>query len=185
MRENAMKFIMQHIKHAVFFDENRRYDKWEYPLRALEELLSNSLAHREYESTSDIQLHKSIPRVIKELAEVARTKISTFIWWIWSSCLWSRKKFEEEIEKEKYHFLEVNERQKRAIILKRWEITEREYCSLNKIVQVVLKRNLHILLILLMNYLINFFCPFFTNIINFHKFFCWCSCNSCYCLKFI
>jgi ATP-dependent DNA helicase RecG len=56
LREKAMKFIMEHTKHGVFFDANRRYDKWEYPLRALEELLNNALAHREYSSTAEIQL---------------------------------------------------------------------------------------------------------------------------------
>lgn len=56
LRENAMKFIMQHIKHAVYFDANRRYDKWEYPLRALEEALTNALAHRDYFSDAEVQL---------------------------------------------------------------------------------------------------------------------------------
>lgn len=56
LRENAMKFITEHIKHAVYFDQNRRYDRWEYPLRALEEVITNALAHRDYFSNSDIQL---------------------------------------------------------------------------------------------------------------------------------
>jgi ATP-dependent DNA helicase RecG len=56
LRENAMRFIAEHIKKAVFFDANQRYDKWEYPLRALEEALNNALAHRDYFSNSDIQL---------------------------------------------------------------------------------------------------------------------------------
>lgn len=56
LRENAMKFITEHIKHAVYFDANRRYDRWEYPLRALEEVITNALAHRDYFENSDIQL---------------------------------------------------------------------------------------------------------------------------------
>ncbi|MCK4326275.1 putative DNA binding domain-containing protein, partial [bacterium] len=56
LRQKALKFIMQHTKHAVFFDANRRYDRWEYPLRALEEVLSNALAHRDYYSNAEIQL---------------------------------------------------------------------------------------------------------------------------------
>lgn len=56
LREGTLKFITEHIKHAVYFDANQRYDKWEYPLRALEEVLNNALAHRDYFSTADIQL---------------------------------------------------------------------------------------------------------------------------------
>jgi ATP-dependent DNA helicase RecG len=56
LREKAMKFIMGHIKHAIFFDANRRYDRWEYPLRALEEVLNNALAHRDYFSNAEIQM---------------------------------------------------------------------------------------------------------------------------------
>ena len=56
LRENAMKFITEHIKHAVYFDSNQRYDKWEYPLRAVEEAITNALAHRDYFSNSDVQL---------------------------------------------------------------------------------------------------------------------------------
>jgi len=56
LREKAMQFIMDHIRHAVFFDANRRYDRWEYPLRAVEEVLNNALAHRDYFSNADIQL---------------------------------------------------------------------------------------------------------------------------------
>ena len=29
LREKAMKIIMGHIKHAIFFNTNRRYDRWE------------------------------------------------------------------------------------------------------------------------------------------------------------
>ncbi len=56
LRGNTLKFITEHIKHAVYFDANQRYDKWEYPLRALEEVLNNALAHRDYFSNADIQL---------------------------------------------------------------------------------------------------------------------------------
>lgn len=56
LRESAMRFIAEHVKKAVFFDANQRYDKWEYPLRALEEALNNALAHRDYLASGDIQL---------------------------------------------------------------------------------------------------------------------------------
>jgi len=56
LRDNALRFVAEHIKKAVFFDANQRYDKWEYPLRALEEALNNALAHRDYLASGDIQL---------------------------------------------------------------------------------------------------------------------------------
>ncbi len=56
LREKAIKFIMEHIRHGVFFDANKRYDRWEYPLRALEEVLNNALAHRDYFSNAEIHL---------------------------------------------------------------------------------------------------------------------------------
>lgn len=56
LRDGALRFIAEHIKKAVFFDANQRYDKWEYPLRALEEALNNALAHRDYWANGDIQL---------------------------------------------------------------------------------------------------------------------------------
>lgn len=56
LREKAMMFIKEHIKKAVFFDANQRFDKWEYPLRAIEEAVNNALTHRDYFSNSDIQL---------------------------------------------------------------------------------------------------------------------------------
>lgn len=56
LREKAIKFIMQHTKHGVFFDSNGRYDKWEYPFRALEEAFSNALVHRTYDTNAEIQV---------------------------------------------------------------------------------------------------------------------------------
>ena len=56
LREKALQFIAEHTKHAVFFDANQRFDKWEYPQRALEEVLNNALAHRDYWSNADIHL---------------------------------------------------------------------------------------------------------------------------------
>lgn len=56
LREKALAFIAEHTKHAVFFDANQRFDKWEYPFRALEEILNNALAHRDYWSNADTHL---------------------------------------------------------------------------------------------------------------------------------
>ena len=56
LREKALAFIAEHTRHAVFFDANQRFDKWEYPIRALEEMLNNALAHRDYWSNANIHL---------------------------------------------------------------------------------------------------------------------------------
>lgn len=56
LRNGAMKFITNHIRHGIYFDDNQRHDRWEYPLRALEEVLNNALAHRDYSSNADIQV---------------------------------------------------------------------------------------------------------------------------------
>ena len=56
LREKALGFIAEHTRHAVFFDSNQRYDKWEYPSRALEEIFNNALGHRDYWSNADLFL---------------------------------------------------------------------------------------------------------------------------------
>jgi len=56
LRNGAMKFITNHVRHGIYFDDNQRHDRWEYPLRALEEVLNNALAHRDYSSNADIQV---------------------------------------------------------------------------------------------------------------------------------
>jgi ATP-dependent DNA helicase RecG len=187
LREKAMKFIMEHIHHGVFFDANRRYDKWEYPLRAVEETLNNALAHRDYFSNAENQLsiyddrievwnpgelpkpltpedlkrkHKSIPRnkiladklfLIKFieqwgkgtnriLDEMIQNNLPEPIFQNLSggfevTLIGPGKSFEEEIEKEKYHRLEINERQKNAIeyVKNRGSITRSEYMKINNI----------------------------------------------------
>lgn len=187
LRENAIKFIMLHTKHGVFFDENRRYDRWEYPFRALEELLSNALAHREYESGSDMQVsvyddrieiwnpgelpkpltpddlkreHKSIlrnrktaetlflikyieqwgkgtNRVIKRLLEhkLPEPTFRHLTGGFEVTVHGPGREFEKEIERQKYHVLDINERQKKAIeyVKEKGQITKREYISINNV----------------------------------------------------
>ncbi len=187
LREKAMKFIMEHIRHGVFFDANRRYDKWEYPLRALEEVLNNALAHRDYFSNAEIQLsiyddrievwnpgelpnpltpedlkrkHKSIPRnklladklflikfieqwgkgtnrIVEEMRgnNLPEPHFQNLSGGFEVTLLGPGKSFEEEIEKEKFHILEINERQKKAIEYLKTNniINTRRYMELNKV----------------------------------------------------
>jgi len=196
LREKAMQFIMDHIRHAVFFDANRRYDRWEYPLRAIEEVLNNALAHRDYFSNADIQLsiyddrievwnpgelpkpltpedlkrkHKSIPRnkiladklflikfieqwgkgtnrVVDEMRQnnLPEPEFQNFSGGFEVTLFGPGKSFEKEIEKEKLHKLEINERQKNAIeYLKREKaITRQIYCQINNIGDTYAKKEL-------------------------------------------
>ncbi len=197
LRENAVKFIMQHTKHAVFFDENRRYDRWEYPLRALEEILTNALAHREYNTTAQIQLsifdnrievwnpgelpnpltpddlkrkHRSIPRnplvahalfliryieqwgkgtnrVIEEMVKnrLPEPEFQNLSGGFEVVTYGPGREFEEMIEKEKFHVLEINERQRGAInyIKKHGKITRAEYCKIGNIGATYAKKELN------------------------------------------
>jgi ATP-dependent DNA helicase RecG len=187
LRENAMKFVMQYIKHGVFFDANRRYDKWEYPLRAVEEALNNALGHRDYFSNAEIHLsiyddrlevwnpgellpplrpedlkkeHKSIPRnkfladklflikyieewgrgtnrIVDEMKEnkLSEPEFKNYSGGFAVTLIGPGKSFEEKIEKEKLHILEINERQKKAIeYLKTNDvISTKVYMKLNKV----------------------------------------------------
>lgn len=196
LREKAMKFIMDHIRHGVFFDANRRYDRWEYPLRAVEEVLNNALAHRDYFSNGEIQLsiyddrievwnpgellkpltpedlkrkHKSIPRnkiladklflikfieqwgkgtnrIIDEMnqSNLPEPQFKNFSGSFEVTLIGPGKSFVKEIEKEKFHKLEINERQKEAIEYLRREnkITRQVYCQINNVGDTYAKKEL-------------------------------------------
>lgn len=200
LREKAMKFIMNHINHGVFFDNNRRYDKWEYPLRAIEEILNNALAHRDYFSNAEIQLsiyddrieiwnpgelpkpltprdlktkHKSIPRnklladklflikfieqwgkgtnrIVDEMKQnnLPEPEFQNLSGGFEVILIGPGKSFEKEIEKEKLHILELNERQKRAIIYvkEKGSIKRNEYMKINNIGHTTAHKELKYLL---------------------------------------
>ncbi len=187
LREKGMKFIMTHIRHAVFFDANQRYDRWEYPLRALEEVLTNALAHRDYLSNAQIQLsiyddrievwnpgelpnpltpqdlkkkHKSIPRnklladklflikyieqwgrgtnrVIEEMEEnnLPEPEFQNLSGGFEVTLIGPGRTFEQEIEKQKLHTFEINQRQRQVIeYLKGNEVINRSTSmELNKV----------------------------------------------------
>lgn len=187
LRQKAIKFVMQYTKHAVFFDANQRHDRWEYPLRALEEVLSNALAHRDYYSNAEIQLsiydnrievwnsgkllnpltphdlktkHRSIPRnklladklfLIKYIEQWGKGTNRVIEWMkkdnlsepkfqnsaggFEVTLIGPGKSFEEEIEKQKLHKLDLNDRQKKAIeyIKAYGKITKGKYMQINKI----------------------------------------------------
>ena len=201
LREKTMKFIMQYTKHAVYFDANKRYDRWEYPLRALEEILTNALVHRKYNTAAEIQVsvfdnhvevwnpgklpkpltpkdlkkkHKSIPRnpliadmlflikyiekwgrgtnrVIEELLDnkLPEPEFQNLSGGFEVVLTGPGREFEEEIEREKWHVLEINERQRKAIeyIKKHRFITTKIYQDINQLGKVYSVKELNDMII--------------------------------------
>lgn len=54
----AEKFIFDHISMSAWIESGKaaRQEKWEYPPRAIREALANAIVHRDYQSTSKIQV---------------------------------------------------------------------------------------------------------------------------------
>ena len=52
------KFIYNNISMAAWIEDWKlqRQEKWEYPPKAIREALANALCHREYETTSSVQV---------------------------------------------------------------------------------------------------------------------------------
>jgi len=55
-REDAVEFVKEHIKLHARIIETERVERWEYPLAALREALTNALCHRDYELSSNVQV---------------------------------------------------------------------------------------------------------------------------------
>ncbi|MCK5509962.1 putative DNA binding domain-containing protein [Candidatus Parcubacteria bacterium] len=55
-RNDAVEFVKEHIKlHAKIVD-TERVEKWEYPIEAVREAITNAVCHRDYEVSSHIQI---------------------------------------------------------------------------------------------------------------------------------
>jgi len=55
-REDAVEFIKEHIKlHAEVID-TKRVEKWEYPIEAIREAVTNAICHRDYRINSNVQI---------------------------------------------------------------------------------------------------------------------------------
>lgn len=56
--KKAEDFIFEHIPMAAWIEDMKlqRQEKWQYPPKAIREALANALAHRNYESTSKVQV---------------------------------------------------------------------------------------------------------------------------------
>ena len=56
--DRAEKFVLRNIKKTAWIEPGtmERQEKWEYPLDAIREAVTNAIAHRDYRSTSGVQI---------------------------------------------------------------------------------------------------------------------------------
>jgi len=54
----AEKFIFNNIALSAWIEEGKiqRQERWEYPPKAIREALANAISHRDYETTSKVQV---------------------------------------------------------------------------------------------------------------------------------
>jgi ATP-dependent DNA helicase RecG len=55
-REDALEFVKEHIKLHAEIKGTEREEKWEYPIEAIREAITNAICHRDYETASNVQI---------------------------------------------------------------------------------------------------------------------------------
>lgn len=55
-RNDAVEFIKEHIKLHAKIIGTERVEKWEYPIEAIREAITNAICHRDYEISSNVQV---------------------------------------------------------------------------------------------------------------------------------
>lgn len=55
-REDIIEFIKEHIKLHAEIVETERVEKWEYPIEAIREAVTNAICHRDYELHGNVQI---------------------------------------------------------------------------------------------------------------------------------
>ena len=55
-REDALEFVREHIKLQAKIVGTERVEKWEYPIEAIREAITNAICHRDYEIKSNVQV---------------------------------------------------------------------------------------------------------------------------------
>ncbi|MFO8110833.1 MAG: helix-turn-helix domain-containing protein [Thermoplasmata archaeon] len=56
--DRSEKFVLRNIRKAAWIEPGKieRQEKWEYPLDAVREAITNAVVHRDYQSTSNVQI---------------------------------------------------------------------------------------------------------------------------------
>ena len=76
--KKAEDFIFEHIPKQAWIEEGKlqRQEKWLYPSKAIREALANALAHRDYKTTSTIQIRIFDDRTaLKDLMDLTEKKV--------------------------------------------------------------------------------------------------------------
>jgi ATP-dependent DNA helicase RecG len=55
-REDALEFVKEHIKLQAKIVGTERVERWEYPIEAIREAISNAICHRDYKIKSNVQV---------------------------------------------------------------------------------------------------------------------------------
>ena len=55
-REDALEFVKEHIKLRAEIKGTERIEKWEYPIEALRESITNAICHRDYKISGNVQI---------------------------------------------------------------------------------------------------------------------------------
>jgi len=55
-REDALEFVKEHIKLHAKIVGTERVEKWEYPIEAIREAITNAICHGDYETKSNVQV---------------------------------------------------------------------------------------------------------------------------------
>ena len=55
-REDALEFVKEHIQLHAEIKGTERIERWEYPIEAIREAVTNALCHRNYKISSNVQI---------------------------------------------------------------------------------------------------------------------------------
>ena len=55
-REDALEFVKEHIALHAEIKGTERRERWEYPIEAIREAITNAICHRDYELSSNVQI---------------------------------------------------------------------------------------------------------------------------------
>jgi len=55
-RDDAIEFVKEHVKLRAKIVGTERVEKWEYPIEAIREAITNAVCHRDYEISSNVQV---------------------------------------------------------------------------------------------------------------------------------